>query len=152
MGLTYADITLANAIEDGLATLGRMPRDEVKQVSLSILVDTGSYMLAINEVIKHQLDLFSIDTTDAELADGSIVVCDIVGPVRLQFENRHTLCRAIVLPGQSEPLLGAIPLEDMDVVIDLKANRLLVNPAHPYRAVTKLKHVVKRVDSIQKTA
>ncbi|TAD83213.1 MAG: hypothetical protein EAY75_15205 [Bacteroidetes bacterium] len=46
-------------------------------------------------------------------ADGRIVECDMVDNVQVRFKNRATTCRAMVLPGNSEPLLGAIPLEDM---------------------------------------
>ena len=57
---------------------------------------------------------------------------DVVGPVILKFMNRTTSCLAMVLPGDSEPLLGAIPLEDMDVLIHPQRQELIVNPDHPY--------------------
>ena len=65
--------------------------------------------------------------------------CDIVGPVELRFKNRQTTVRAMVLPGDAEVLLGAIPMEDMDVLIHPLRQELIVNPEHPYFAVTKLK-------------
>ncbi len=139
MGLTYAEITLANGIEFGLAKLGRLPKNEVKQLTVSALVDSGAYMLGINENIKCQLGLPVYETREARLADGSIVACEIAGPVDVFFKNRETTCRAIVLPGDNEVLLGAIPIEDMDVLIDLKSNELIVNPARPYMAGTTLK-------------
>jgi hypothetical protein len=45
----------------------------------------------------------------------------------------------MVLPGESEPLLGAIPLEEMDVLIHPLRNELIVNPEHPYFAQLKIK-------------
>ena len=45
----------------------------------------------------------------------------------------------MVLPGDSEPLLGAIPLEEMDVLIDPLRQELIVNPEHPDMAVLKMK-------------
>ncbi|WP_052345048.1 hypothetical protein [Planktothrix rubescens] len=75
-------------------------------------------MLAINESIKLQLDLPKLEEQIAELADGSKLKLEIVGPVEVRFENRSTTCRAMVLSGDTEVLLGAIPLEDMDVLID----------------------------------
>ena len=68
-----------------------------------------------------------------------IVECEIVGPVEVRFKNRATTCGALVLPGDSEPLLGAIPLEDMDVLIDSRRQELIVHPDHPDIALTKLK-------------
>ena len=64
---------------------------------------------------------------------------DVVGPVLVKFKNRTTSCLAMVLPGDSEPLLGAIPLEDMDVLIHPLRQELIVNPDHPYMAVMTLK-------------
>jgi len=83
--------------------------------------------------------LQTVDTQTAELADGSQISLDIVAPIIVKFANRATTCRAMVLPGNSEVLLGAIPMEDMDVVINPKEQKLTVNPAHPYIAHKPLK-------------
>jgi hypothetical protein len=68
------------------------------------------------------------------LADDSERRVEIVGPVEVRFENRSTTVRAAVFPGDAEPLLGVIPMEDMDVLIDSKQQRLIVNPETPYIA------------------
>jgi clan AA aspartic protease len=139
MGLVYADIELINTYDEGLQERGVIQESEIRRVNVHSLVDSGAYMLAINETVRTQLGLTTRDTQTAELADGSLVPLDIVGPVTVKFANRATTCRAMVLPGNSEVLLGAIPLEDMDVVINLKEQRLMVNPAHPYIAHKYLK-------------
>jgi len=139
MGLTYAEIELANAGEIYLAQKGYIIPESIKKVTVKALVDSGAYMLAINESIKFQLDLPKLEEQIAELADGSKLKLEIVGPVEVRFENRSTTCRAMVLPGDSEVLLGAIPLEDMDVLIDPRQQRLIVNPASPYLAKKSLK-------------
>ena len=108
-------------------------------MNVSMLVDTGSYMLAINESIQEQLQFPIVEKRKAQLAKGHIVECDVVAPVELRFKNRATTCRAMVLPGDAEPLLGAIPLEDMDVLIHPLRQELIVNPDHPYFAVMKMK-------------
>ena len=96
-------------------------------------------MLAINQRIKSQLDLPPVDEQVAELADGSQVRLEIVGPVEIRFKNRRANVDAMVLPGDSEVLLGSIPMEDMDVLIDPKQQKLIVNPASPYIAKKSLK-------------
>jgi len=106
---------------------------------VTALVDIGSYMLAINESIQEQLQFPVLDKKFRLLADGSRLECDIVGPVELRFKNRQTTVRAMVLPGDAEVLLGAIPMEDMDVLIHPLRQELIVNPDHLYFAVTKLK-------------
>lgn len=73
------------------------------------------------------------------MADGSVVEYDVVGPVKVKFKNRTAVCNAFVLQGNNEPLLGAIPMEEMDVLIHPVRQELLVNPDHPNYAVLKMK-------------
>jgi clan AA aspartic protease len=106
---------------------------------INALVDTGSYMLAINENIQEQLQLPVVEKRKAQLANGHIVEYDVVAPVEIRFKNRRSSCSAMVLPADSEPLLGAISLEDMDVLIHPSEQELIVNPDHPYFAQMKMK-------------
>jgi clan AA aspartic protease len=139
MGLVYAEIELFNAGDIEMVRRNQMDKDEVRHIRVNALVDTGSYMLAINENIQEQLDLPVLEKRKAQMADGSIKECEVVGPIELKFKNRRTLTHAMVLPGDSEVLLGAIPLEDMDVLIDPLRQQLIVNPEHPYFAQMKMK-------------
>lgn len=139
MGLIHAEIELINGGDLELARRNFINEDEIKRMKVTALVDTGSLNLAINENIQEQLQLPVVDTRKAQLADGSIIACDVVAPVEVRFKNRSTTCRAMVLPGNSEPLLGAIPLEDMDVLIDSQRQELIINPDHPYFAQMTMK-------------
>ncbi len=80
-----------------------------------------------------------IEKRKGQLADGSVVEYDVVGPVEIKFKNRRCNVDAIVLKGDNEPLLGAIPLEDIDVLIHPLRQELIVNPENPYFAQMKLK-------------
>lgn len=139
MGLVYAEIELINGGDLEMARRNIIGQEEVKRMRVNALVDIGSYMLCINENIQEQLQLPVVEKRKAQMANGSIVECEVVAPVELRFKNRATTCRAMVLPGDSEPLLGAIPLEDMDVLIHPLRQELIVNPNHPYFAQMKLK-------------
>ena len=139
MGLTYADVELINAGDIEMARRYIISDDEIKRIHVNILVDTGSYNLCINETIQPQLDLPFLEKRKGQLADGSIHEYDLVGPIVLKFKNRQTVCNALVLSGDNEPLLGAIPLEDMDVLIHPLRQELIVNPDHPYYAQMKIK-------------
>ncbi|MFN8337766.1 MAG: clan AA aspartic protease [Saprospiraceae bacterium] len=139
MGLVYAEIELINNGDLEMVRRNLMDQDEVKRMTVSALVDTGSYMLCINESIQEQLQLPVVEKRKAETADGRIVELDVVTNVELKFKNRRTLCNAMVLQGDSEVLLGAIPLEDMDVLVHPLRQELIVNPEHPYFAQMKLK-------------
>lgn len=138
MGLVYAEIELINNGDLEMVRRNLMDQDEVKRMTVSALVDTGSYMLCINESIQEQLQLPVVEKREEETADGRIVELDVVSNVELKFKNRRTLCTAMVLQGDSEVLLGAIPMEDMDVLVHPLRQELNVNPDHPYFAQMKL--------------
>ena len=139
MGSVYADIEIVSAEDLALARKGYIKQDNVKSETVRALVDSGAYMLCINEHIRAQLDLATVSSMEAELADGTIKTVDVVGPVVINFSNRTTSCNAAVLPGESEVLLGAIPLEDLDVVIDPKLQTLTLPKDRPYLAKKTIK-------------
>ncbi|MBC7887924.1 MAG: hypothetical protein H7Z13_08535 [Ferruginibacter sp.] len=139
MGTVYAEIELINSDDLALAKRKIIAEDEVKGMRLSMLVDSGAYSFCINETIQEQLSLSFIEKCKAQRANGNIEEFDIVGPVVLKFKNRRTVCNALVLPGDNEPLLGSIPLEDLDVLIHPQRQELIVNPDHPYFAQMRVK-------------
>ncbi|MBO9199847.1 MULTISPECIES: clan AA aspartic protease [Niastella] len=143
MGLIYADVEIINGGDLEMARRNLLDIDEVKRIHVNILVDTGAIMLCINENIQAQLQLQVVEKRKAQLANGHIVEYDVVSPVEIRFKNRQTTCRAMVLPDDTEPLLGAIPLEDMDVLIHPQRQELIVHPDHPYIAQMKIKQVKK---------
>lgn len=139
MGLVYADIELINAIDLGLAKRKIIGEEEVKRMTVNMLVDTGSVYMCINETVQEQLQLAIVEKRKGQLADGSVVEYEIAGPIEVRFKNRRCVVDAMVLPGDNELLLGAIPLEDMDILIHPYRRELIVNPEHPYFAQMKLK-------------
>jgi clan AA aspartic protease len=143
MGLIRTEIELINTDDVALFNAGYRTKEQIRVETVSALVDSGAYLLCINEVIKNQMGLKLIETDVATLADGKRQTFDIVGPITVKFKNRTTICRALVLPGDSEVLLGAIPMEDMDVVINPRSQTLEINPQHPYIAGTILKGIRK---------
>jgi clan AA aspartic protease len=118
MGLIYADIELINGIDLGLAKRHIIGEEEVKRMHVNMLVDTGSLYMSINETVQQQLQLSVVEKRKAQLADGTVVEFDIAGPIEVRFKNRRCNVDAMVMPGDNELLLGDIPLEDMDVLID----------------------------------
>lgn len=139
MGLVYADIEIINSDDLALARRSILNKDEVKKMLVNMLVDSGAYMMAINETIQEQLQLPYKEKRKSIMADGSVVEHDVVGPIEVRFKNRTAVCNAVVLQGDNEPLLGAIPMEEMDVLIHPLRNELIVNPEHPYFAQLSLK-------------
>ena len=96
-------------------------------------------MLTIGEELRELLGLPILETRKASLANGEVVEVNVAGPIEIRFENRRVNTDAYVLPECSEVLLGVIPMEEMDVLIDPLRQKLIVNPAHPDMAVLSLK-------------
>src|SRR5580765_1095015 len=113
MGVIYAEIELVNGEDLVLARRNFIGKDEIKHMTVNMLVDTGSVYMCINETIQEQLELKSIEKRKGQLANGSVVEYDVVGPIEVRFKNRRCVVDAMVIPGDNELLLGAIPLEDM---------------------------------------
>lgn len=104
MGLSYRMLTLKN------------PKDpSVEPVETAALADTGSVFLIIPEHIRLQLSLELHDRKEITLADGSRKMPPYVGPFECRYKNRSAFVGAIVMG--DEVLLGAIPMEDMDLVV-----------------------------------
>jgi clan AA aspartic protease len=118
MGLVSAEIILENPQEPG-----------IKAIKVDTLVDSGVVHLCIPEHIQIQLKLREIDRKEVTLADGSKKLVPYVGPVMIRFKNRVGFAGALVLGDQV--LMGAITMEDLDLVILPKERKLDVNPSSP---------------------
>lgn len=130
MGLVYAEIELINAIDLGNARLDRIREDEIERIRVNMLVDSGSMYMCINETVVEQLQLSVVEKRKGILADGSLVEYDVAGPIEVRFKNRRCVVDAMVIPGANELLLGSMPMEEMDVLIDPVRRELILNPKH----------------------
>jgi hypothetical protein len=116
MGTISAEIELINAVDLALESRNILDKDEVKHIKVRMIVDSGAWMMCINETIQEILQLPFVERRKTFLANGIAEEFDVVGPIMVKFENRTATCNAFVLPGDSESLLGAIPMEEMDVI------------------------------------
>lgn len=137
MGLTYANIELVNQSDADDYRRKRIGEDEIRQITVHAMVDTGSIMLCINESIKDALGLDIVGKRRSELANGLILELDVVGPVIVRYLDRDCVTRALLLPDDQEPLLGAIPMEEMDLYVHPSRKELL--PMHPEGPIMSLK-------------
>ena len=129
MGLANGKLTLKN------------PRfQDLEAVEVTALADSGALHLCIPEHVRIQLKLESIDHKEVTLADGTKKVVPYVGPIELRFKNRIGFSGALVTGDQV--LLGAIPMEDMDLVIIPKTRTLTVNPESPNVASSIVKAIL----------
>lgn len=118
MGLIYAHITIAN------------PRDRsLEPLEVNALADSGALHLCIPDHVAVQLQLEELYTREVTTADGKKQQCSYVGPIEVKFANRACYTGALVLG--NEVLLGAVPMEDMDVILSPAKQAVIVNPENP---------------------
>lgn len=118
MGHVFAQIELSNPRRQDLTPLG-----------VNAMADTGALMLCIPEKVASRLDLETESMRDVLVADGRSLRVPYVGPIRVAYGNRFCFVGALVFGDQV--LLGAVPMEDMDLVVDPSRRKLTVDPASP---------------------
>ena len=118
MGYVHAEIELSNPKDDSIGRLTAVA-----------LVDTGALTLCIPEHVRLQLALEEVEKREITTADGRSSLVPCVGPVMVRFQNRTAFVGALVLG--DEVMLGAVPMEDMDLVIIPATRTLAVNPQSP---------------------
>jgi len=126
MGLIYAEIQLSNPVQP-----------ELNPIKINALVDSGALHLCIPKHLALQLKLTTLEDREVSLADGSRQLIPYAGPVKINFSNRTAFVGVMVMG--DEVLLGAITMEDMDVIIHPATRSLMVNPESPNVAMTKVK-------------
>ena len=125
MGLVSAKLTLSN------------PRlEDLRPLEVTALADSGAYFFCLPLHVAQELHLETLTDKEITTADGKRTVCPYVGPVRVNFEDRACYVGAVVLGNQV--FLGAIPMEDMDLVILLLEQRVAPNPLRPQFAGTTI--------------
>ena len=126
MGLIRATVTLLNPTAPDLLGL-----------EVSALADSGAVHLCIPEHLAVQLQLRELERREVVLADGHRSSVPYMGPVEVRFANRRCFTGAMVLG--DEVLLGAIPMDDMDLVLQPQLQQLTVNPSSPNLATSLAK-------------
>lgn len=110
---------------------------ELEEVRAEALADTGPVHLRLPEDLARELRLEVYDRKQVALADGSSRTVPYMGPVEIRFKNRTAITGALVFGNQV--LLGAIPMEDMDLVVSPRDRTIDVNPKSPEIACSSAK-------------
>jgi clan AA aspartic protease len=137
MGEVRTEVTLVNLREAGKAQDGIIPESAVRQLTVNAVVDTGAWTLVINEKTREKLGLRVEETAETGVARGGTIPSRITEPVRVYWKNRRTTCEAVVLPGEEDVLLGAYPLEGMDLMVHPKTQEVVGAHGDKVRYVVK---------------
>jgi clan AA aspartic protease len=137
MGEVRTEITLVNIEDQGVANRGYIPQDQVRRLTVNAVVDTGAWTLVINEETREKLGLKVKRIGETTVAGGGKVSGGITEYVEVRWKDRETSCQAVVLPGEDEVLLGALPLEGMDLMVHPLENEVI--GAHG----DKMRYVIK---------
>jgi len=141
MSIVYTEITLKNGGDVLDLRRGRIRKPEVRQMTITAVAGTGACTLVINDTTCKQLGLDIVGTESATLADGSKAFYQLAGPVEVLWKDRRASCDALVLPDADEILLGAIPLEAMDLMVHPRTEEVV--GAHGDVPLHKVKGGVK---------
>ena len=118
MGYVFTEVTLKNSTDVNKAICGEIKEAEIHQKTVQALVDTGAFTLVINEELRKELGLVITGKKKVILANNERVVYQRTGPVDIHWKDRSASIRAAVLPETDKILLGALPLEEMDLIVD----------------------------------
>jgi len=118
MSVVSTEITLKNELDVCNVKLGNIKENEIRQMTVQAIVDTGAWTIIINDETRKKLGLLDKGLGEATLADGQKEEYPMVGPLEIWWKNRRFTCDALVLPTAPDILLGAFPLEAMDLTIN----------------------------------
>ena len=122
-------VDLWNQTDLDLASRGLTPPEAVRKVTVEAMVDTGAVTMVIPEEVAEALGLSLIHYGTATLADGTKRQIPSMGPLRVEIFGRPMVCSAYVTPPGTMPLIGQIPLEALDLIVDPGTREVRVRSA-----------------------
>ena len=124
MGRISIEVELTNGEDLILAKNGQLAPNKIRRVRVVGWVDTGASYLVIPESIAQQLGLPEKGQTTVRYADRRTETRKVVNQVYLELLGRDGTFKAIVEPGRTDALIGAIVLEDLDLLVDCRTQTL----------------------------
>lgn len=139
MGEVKVEVGLENAVDRELVYRGLLTEDQVRSFKVQVIADTGAAMLVLPQDEVEALGLREIRKAVVRYADERKEERSVAGPVTIRVDSRAATVDGIVGPPNSEPLLGDVVLEIMDVLVDPLQQKLIPRPESPFLPELKLK-------------
>lgn len=136
MGRFSVEIELANNDDLARARAGDIPTDQVRRAHVRGMVDSGAAKLVLPESIVQQLGLRLAGKADVRYADGHVAERDMAQGVELTYAGRIGVFSAVVEPKRDSALIGAIVMEDLDLIVDFTKQRL--EPRDPGKIISEI--------------
>ena len=142
-GRVTIEAKVSNAADRVLADNGHRSMDQIRQVTLRGIVDTGAAMLVLPESVARLLGLPKTGEANVRYADHRTANRTIVGDVDVEILGRRNTFTAIVEPGRTDALIGAIVLEALDMLVDCRTQTL--HPRDPDRIIAEIEGLERDV-------
>ncbi|MBI1988047.1 MAG: retroviral-like aspartic protease family protein [Nitrospinae bacterium] len=140
MGDVYVEITLENYIDRILVKRGYLEPEKIRVEKVKVLADSGSTMLVLPQDLVERLGLeLTSEKVIVTYADERKEARPVAGVVTVRVGDRSMECDCVINPPASEPLLGQIVLERLDLLVDCKEGKLVPRPESPYLPLLKMK-------------
>lgn len=124
-------IKLVNSVDEELSLRGNLDAKDIRSMEIEALVDTGATMLMLPADVVERLGVRIAGQRNVRYADGRVAPIPWVAGVKIVILGRDTVVTALVEAAGTTPLIGQIPLEELDLLVDPKSRELRVNPASP---------------------
>jgi predicted aspartyl protease len=118
MGRVWVEVEIANYADTVRAEDGTIPAEQVRRLRAKGMVDTGANWLVLPKTMADQLGVRATAKVQVSYADRRRATRPVVEGVQLELLGRRGVFRAIVEPKREDVLIGAIVLEDLDLLVD----------------------------------
>ena len=139
MGEVKIPLWMENAVDRERYLVHEIREDQIRSIEARVLVDTGATMLMLPQEMVERLGLRIRGQVIVTYADERKEERPRAGIVTVRVGDRDTDLDCVVGPPNSEPLLGQIVLEAMDLLVDCVHQRLVPRPESPFLPLLKMK-------------
>jgi len=139
MGEVKVEVELENAADRELVLRGYLKEEERRSFKVPVLVDSGAVMLVLPQDQVEALGLREVGKAIVTYADERKEERPLAGIVTVRVGNRVASVNCVVGPPNSEPLLGQVVLEMMDLLVDCTQQKLVPRPESPFLPLLKMK-------------
>lgn len=136
MGRVVVEVALANHEDVILSDAGMLPPEKVRRMTFSGIIDTGATRLVLPQQVVKELGLRVSGESTVRYADQRAAKRKVVPYVQLRLLGRESVFSAVVEPRRKHALIGAIVLEELDLLVD--CNRQQLVPRDPERIISEI--------------